>query len=66
MIERRAVLLAGLTLSLLMVGASVGYLISDNSSNGEMDVSEQIFDPFFKKRRMTTETLASTFYLRRI
>ena len=49
MVGRRVALLAGLTLSLLMIGASVGYLISDSSSDGGAVVDEGIFDPLLQE-----------------
>ena len=49
MIGRRVALLAGLTLSLVMIGASVGYLISDSSGDGGAIVNEGIFDPLLQE-----------------
>ena len=42
-------LITGLALSLLMVGASLGYLISDSSSDGGAVVNEELFDPLLQE-----------------
>ncbi|DAC44395.1 MAG TPA: hypothetical protein HA247_02025, partial [Candidatus Thalassarchaeaceae archaeon] len=49
MIGKRAALFTGLALSLLMVGASLGYLISDSSSDGGAVVNEELFDPLLQE-----------------
>ena len=49
MVGKRVALLTGLTLSLVMIGASVGYLISDSSGDGGAIVNEGIFDPLLQE-----------------
>ena len=46
MIGKRAALFTGLALSLLMIGASVGYLIPDINSDGGAVVNEELLTHF--------------------
>ena len=46
---RRLALVAGLTLSLVMIGASIGFLISGNSSEVETGPGSGILDPLLQE-----------------